>query len=279
MTSFAAATTIYAGTSSSTPARDFIVRAGNSSADARDFIVIWKLVIKGQTSIIEVRSTNVDAVYLRTLSTESSLINVRSASIGLYYNPIEGSVIYVNSSVARLAQQYRWRLRESQIEIRSGDAVFQNPFLVALRGQIRVLSRTADFQFLINGFLPAIPPSTRSFQPPSYHVVKTATYSGRTVRQIFCSRPSDGTLNLEYVNISNIIAEEVLAAYDRSYGTRYGFRLPPEIFQGAETVLVGYMDLSNSNLKWFYAAKPTVQAVSTGVCNLSVQLKARTQRS
>lgn len=279
MTVFGSATNIYAGGSSSTPTRDFVVRAGTSSTDTRDYIVFYRLNIKPSVSVISVQSSLLTAVYLRAFSAAPSTVEVRSGLLNLFYNPTTGSVIYVSSNNARFGRQYYAAHRHSRIHVESSSATFTNPYLVGRTGSLRIISAYSDFKFLVNGYLPGVPPATRTFQPPSYRIEKTIAMNGRAVRQCLCSRPSEALLTLEYVNLHEDIAEEVLVAYDQSYGTRYGFKLPPEIFSGADSSLVNYMSLINSHLKWFYASKPTIQSVSTGICNLNVQLKAKTQRS
>jgi hypothetical protein len=92
-----------------------------------------------------------------------------------------------------------------------------------------------------------------------------------------CSKLNDAQLTLEYVNVNDSLADEVLDAYDESYGTRYGFKLPPEVLTGADNSLLNYITLSGSSLKWFYANPPSVVSVQKGVCNLNVQLKARVE--
>lgn len=214
-----------------------------------------------------------------SLEAPVSNVDVSSANANLLFSSLAAGAISVGSNDAVLGYQVVVELTSSVIEVRSNNAQLSSPSIVGLTSSITVSSGPASLRLLVGGYPPSTPPTTRSFQPPSYRVEKTTAMNGRTVRQIMCSKPSEALLTLEYINVSDTLAEEVLIAYDQSYGTRYGFRLPPEVLTGAGSELLGYINMTGTTLRWFYAAAPSVESVVKGICNLSVQLRARLELS
>lgn len=213
-----------------------------------------------------------------SLEPTPSSINVSSGEVALRYIRrlgLEPLALGVDGPAATLGLQGRFRLAAGAIEVQSGSATLSNPFLVGIASAVAVTPSAAELRLLPTGSLPSTAPTTRSFQPPSYRIEKTTAMNGRTVRQIMCSKPSDALLSLEYINTSDAYAEEVLAAYDRSYGSRYGFSLAPEILSGAGDDLLSYINLAGSSLKWHYDGPPSVESVIKGVCNLRVQLRGK----
>lgn len=247
-----------------------IIDAGSLTTTIRRFVSL-------QNHTVGVNSTNTSLVYNRIFRLQTHPLEIRSGNANLFFNSLAALPLGVSSSQTTFALQRRATLESSVVEVRSSTAEFKNPYLVALSYTIRTLSGLADLRFLPTGYLPSTAPTTRTFQPPSYKIEKTPVFSGRTVRQIMCSKPSEALLTLEYLNVSDAFAEEVFTAYDESYGTRYGFKLPPEIVTGASPDLLNYIHLNNSTLKWYFAEKPSVEAVSKGLCNLNVQLKAKVE--
>lgn len=210
-----------------------------------------------------------------SLEADPSSVEVSSGSATLIFNTLTTGAINVESGQTTFGFQNRVELASGAVEVRSSSATLSSPSLVGLTGSIAASSGPADLRLVAGGYSPSTAPTTRSFQPPSYRVEKTTAMNGRVVRQIMCSKPSDALLTLEYVNVSDTYAEEVLTAYDQSYGTRFGFALSPEVLRGAGTDLLNYINLNGSNLKWYYASAPSVESVIKGICNLSVQLRGK----
>lgn len=244
------------------------VRSSDLTTDIRRYL-------SADTCTLSIDSGLTDLIYDRIFRVKSHALGVSSGVSNLLFNKLGSSSVNVSSTDTLFGYQYRLELQNGQIEISSSNTDFKNLYLVGATSTVRLISSLSDFRLLPIGYLPSTVPTTRSFQPPSYKIEKTMAFNGRAVRQVMCSKPSEALLNLEYINISDAAAAAVLLAYEESYGSMLTFHLPPEVYTGAGAELLNYIRLTNSSLKWHYADKPSVEAVTKGVCNLNVQLRAR----
>lgn len=199
---------------------------------------------------------------------------VYSPTANIISTNIDYSLILLGSGECTIAQQNRLLLATSIIFIASTEANLKNPYLVAIKSDIDVSSRYVDLRFIPTGYLPSYPPTSRSFTPPQYGVQKTYSMSGRSCRQLMCSKPGNAILALEYENIADSDAMQVIDAYEKSFGSQFGFLLPEGILEGSDADMNSYLNMSGSTLKWFFDQKPIARSVSSGVSSLSVQLKA-----
>lgn len=190
---------------------------------------------------------------------------------------LAGSV-NINSNDTIFGFQYLLKATRSTVYAKSFAADFKNSSLVALYSELSLLGRYAEFRRIPSGYLPVIPPTLRKFTPPQHGITKIYTMGGRASRNLMCSKPSNATLSLEYENISDYDAAQVVSAYEDSFGTTYGFILPDAVLNGSDNNIMEYIKLTNSDLKWYFDNKPITRSIIRGVSSLTVQLKAKPRR-
>lgn len=265
-----------------------IVQVASSTTDfkylLRKFtITALTLSVKGsidfgslQASNVQVPSSTLTLLYLlRIFSINAALLNLRSDTTNIFQINLASGIVETRSSITKIGKRYFIKATSSRINVRSSQVRLSNPFIVAQTYSLGVRSSFTELRALPSGYLPGIAPTSRAFSPPTFTINKTSAMAGRIVRRLMCSQPAYATLNLEYENISDSEAQMVIDAYEQSYGTRYGFALPTPILSGSGEDLLGYLELSNSPLKWYYDDKPKLQSVCFGISSLSVSLKAR----
>lgn len=233
---------------------------------------IWRM----PAAVVEcVSSTALLRYTARSWQVQPYVIDVSSSATNIIPINIECFSLFISSAPARLSFDRQIVLQQGAIIVVSSLTNLRDSTIRAATLTIQVDSSFSDFRSLPSGFLPSTTPTTRTFVPNAYSVVKTDTMSGRVVRRLMASQPVGASLTLEYQDVVDSEAEQVLAAYAKSYGSLHGFQLPSLITEGGSPELSNYIRLFNSRLKWFFDGPPTVQSVSKGLINIQIQLKAR----
>jgi hypothetical protein len=118
-------------------------------------------------------------------------------------------------------------------------------------------------------------PTARRFQPGSHSFSSTRTISGNEVKRLWGNTINDARLELEYENISEGAAYEIIELYEKCYGDYASVFLPSQVWAGAESSLSDYLSLSGNPLKWYFAEPPKIRSVRPGICNLSVKFDGK----
>lgn len=115
---------------------------------------------------------------------------------------------------------------------------------------------------------PDLKPASRSFTPG---VVPTSTFqalSGREMRVILGDTMHGHSLQLSFSNIQEAVVQQILSHWYACLGTALDFTLPPNVWAGwAE-----YSSAITPGQKWRYTGQPSVEGVSPGIMNVSVEL-------
>ena len=118
---------------------------------------------------------------------------------------------------------------------------------------------------------PAIKPSSRSYSPGNYPIREYQALSGTKWKRIMGNRRFGMKLELEFQNIDDSTAAQVLQHYDGEAGTFKRFALPASVFAGMDSGLQAQLT-PPTNVLWAYADAPSVQSVFPGVSTVSVKL-------
>ena len=119
-------------------------------------------------------------------------------------------------------------------------------------------------------------PTTRRFNPGSHFYSVAQTISGTETRRIWGNKSNDASLELEYENILESVALDILRMYEAAYGSYASFVLPNDTFAGASEQLRDKYRLSGTSMKWYFAEPPRVRSVRPGVCTLSLKFNGKT---
>lgn len=117
---------------------------------------------------------------------------------------------------------------------------------------------------------PAIKPSARSFTPGMLPVNSFASVSGKETRVIMGDTMHGHTVSLSFSNLQEPAVQQITDHWYGQQGTALAFTLPVDVWAGwAE-----YASAVTANQQWRYTGAPSVEAVSPGIMNLSVELVA-----
>jgi hypothetical protein len=123
--------------------------------------------------------------------------------------------------------------------------------------------------------IPQVFPSTREFVPPSYPVTRSKTQNGATVKRLWASQPSGGSLTLGFTNISDATANALAAIWDRTKGITQNVILPSRLFNGMSQSLKSHLELNGIPLAWSFKSQPTITSVAPGISNITLDFRAR----
>lgn len=118
---------------------------------------------------------------------------------------------------------------------------------------------------------PAIKPASRSYSPGNYPIRDYTALNGAVWKRLFGSKRSGMTLSLEFRNIDDAVAAQILDHYDGQAGTYYGFGIPSVLYAGMGGSLQSAAAIPQ-DVKWVYASAPDVQSVFPGVSTVTVEL-------
>lgn len=121
---------------------------------------------------------------------------------------------------------------------------------------------------------PAITPSSLDFTAPQYPVRANTSLSGVVSRRIFGNRAGSANLTIEFQNISNSVAVQVLNTWKASRGVLDVVTLPAQVFADAGIQLAAFMADGGDALSWHFAEPPKVTRTALGYSNVSVSLEA-----
>jgi hypothetical protein len=118
---------------------------------------------------------------------------------------------------------------------------------------------------------PALIPSSRAFSPGSLPVRNYRTLSGAIWKRAFSNTRAGHSLTLEFTNIPDSQADQIVAHYEAMGGPFYRFTLPGSIFAGMDATMAARIQ-APTNVQWAYSSEPKVASVFPGVSTVSVDL-------
>ena len=115
---------------------------------------------------------------------------------------------------------------------------------------------------------PAIRPSSRSFTPGMVPVNSFASVSGKETRVIMGDTMHGHTISLSFSNLQELAVRQITDHWYGRQGTALAFSLPSAVWAGwAE-----YQSGITTGQQWRYTGSPSIEAVSPGIMNVSVEL-------
>jgi hypothetical protein len=115
---------------------------------------------------------------------------------------------------------------------------------------------------------PSIKPSSRSFTPGMLPVNSFASVSGKETRVIMGDTMHGHTVSLSFSNLQEPAVKQITDHWYGQQGTALAFSLSSAVWAGwAE-----YASAITSGQQWRYTGAPSIEAVSPGIMNVSVEL-------
>jgi hypothetical protein len=183
---------------------------------------------------------------------------------------LSGEPLQTNRVVGLTATPGIYTLSGSDVEFAQQERIAR-----LASGLISLTGSTLLFSLTRQAVLGRRRPTSRRFTPGGYSFSAAQTVNGREVRRLWGNMPNDASLELEYENISESIAVEMLNLYDKSYGDYSSVALPAEVLAGADGVLQQEMTLTGVGLKWYFAEPPRIVSVFPGICSMSLRFKGK----
>ena len=115
---------------------------------------------------------------------------------------------------------------------------------------------------------PAIKPSSRAFTPGRLPVNSFVSVSGKETRVIMGDTMHGHSLSLNFQNLLEVAAKQIIDHWYGQQGTVLAFTLPSDVWAG----WAQYSSAITAGQNWRYASQLKVSAVSPGIMNLSVEL-------
>jgi hypothetical protein len=119
---------------------------------------------------------------------------------------------------------------------------------------------------------PSAIPTQVQFKPPKYPVTEHPAQSGEVEVQLWSDSNTNATLTLDYINLSDTVAEQILALWDALYGTYKSLRIPITMLTGVNQQLAVYILTGGKNSQWFFAEVPKWVGKIQGYGDLKVML-------
>jgi hypothetical protein len=118
---------------------------------------------------------------------------------------------------------------------------------------------------------PAIKPSSRSYSPGQLPIRSYRTLGGAVWKRAFSDTRAGHAMRLEFANIPDSVADQIVGHYETMGGPFYRFDLPNELMAGYGTALANRVK-APANVKWAYATEPSVASVHPGFSTVTVEL-------
>jgi hypothetical protein len=119
---------------------------------------------------------------------------------------------------------------------------------------------------------PSTIPTQVQFKTPKYPVTEHPAQSGEIELQLWSDSNTNAKLTLDYTNLSDTLAEEILALWDDLYGTYKSLSIPITMLTGVNQQLAIYMLTGGRNSQWFFAEVPKWVGKIKGYGDLNVML-------
>ena len=118
---------------------------------------------------------------------------------------------------------------------------------------------------------PTLKPSQRQFTLGAFPTKVYRSLAGTTVKRSYGNKPSGFGLTLEFSNVGDDIVLQIINHYNTTCGGFSRFALPSSIFSGMSATLAAEVQ-APYNIRWEYAAAPSVQSLYNGISTVSVEL-------
>ena len=115
---------------------------------------------------------------------------------------------------------------------------------------------------------PSIKPSRRSFSVGALPVSTFQALSGKEVRVVLGDTMHGHSVSLSFSNIQEPAVKLITDHWYAQSGTALAFNLPQSVWAGWDQ----YESAITPGQKWRYSGQPSIDAVSPGIMNVSVEL-------
>lgn len=118
---------------------------------------------------------------------------------------------------------------------------------------------------------PSIKPNSRSCVLGTYATKTYRALSGATFKRSFGNKPFSYQIDLQFTNINDDTASQLLDHYIDTQAGFQRFTLPATLFAGMNATLQSYVQAPGSIL-WEYAEPPSLESLPCSRSNITIRL-------
>jgi hypothetical protein len=96
--------------------------------------------------------------------------------------------------------------------------------------------------------------------------------AGTGTTRAYGSQPFNATIDLEFGNIADAIALQIVNAYEAANGSKNQLTLPDELWDGMDTFLRSKLQ---RDYVWRFAEQPQLTSVRPGLSSMTVKLEGQ----
>jgi hypothetical protein len=119
---------------------------------------------------------------------------------------------------------------------------------------------------------PAIQPTSRRVVQGQYAVKRFVSISGTGTTRAYGSQPFNALLELEFDNITDSAALQIVNAYEAARGNKGQLTLPIELWSGMDGDLRLKLE---RDYVWRFADQPQLTSVRPGLSSITVKLEGQ----
>ena len=118
---------------------------------------------------------------------------------------------------------------------------------------------------------PSIRPASRTYSAGQFPLKTYRALSGATVKRVFGNKAYGHSIELQFTNITDAVAKQIIDHYYGQNGSVNRFALPSAVFSGMNRAFGDELRAPDS-ISWEYAEPPAIEAVFNGISNVTVRL-------
>ena len=118
---------------------------------------------------------------------------------------------------------------------------------------------------------PSIRPTSRTYSAGQFPLKTYRSLSGATVKRVFGNKAYGHSIELQFTNIIDAVAKQIIDHYYGQNGSVDRFTLPSEVFAGMDETFGDELRTPDS-ITWEYAEPPAIEAVFNGISSVTVRL-------
>lgn len=121
---------------------------------------------------------------------------------------------------------------------------------------------------------PAIRPTEREFIAGGFPLIAPEFQSIVRYARLGGTAPFDQKLNFDFLNIEDATAALIMDCYEQTFSGYLPVELPDDLMAGLRNDDLARFFTGQGRVKWFFAEKPSVEAVIVGFSSVRVSLRA-----
>lgn len=117
---------------------------------------------------------------------------------------------------------------------------------------------------------PALAPTSRSVTQGQYAVKRFTSIAGTGTTRAYGSQPFGSTLELNFENVTDVLALSIADCYESARGSYDSLFLPLTVWKGMDDLL---RERLQRDYTWRFSEQPRITSVRPGISSVTVRLE------